>query len=63
MAALMEEIAELQERLSDGAFYARDPDGFLKRSSRLSEAQAELAAAEERWLELEMRREELERMR
>ena len=59
MAALMEEIAGLQTRLSDSALYARDPDGFVKLSSRLSEAQGELAAAEERWLELEMRREDM----
>jgi ATP-binding cassette subfamily F protein uup len=61
MAALIKEIAGLQTRLSDSALYARDPDGFVKLSSRLSEAQRELAAAEERWLELEMRREELGR--
>jgi ATP-binding cassette subfamily F protein uup len=47
--------------LSDSALYRRDPDGFLKLSSRLSAAQTELAAAEERWLELEMRREGLGR--
>jgi len=61
MAALTQEIAGLQARLSDSALYTRDPDGFLKLSSRLSAAQTELAAAEERWLELEMRREELGR--
>ena len=63
MAALTQEIAGLQARLSDSALYARDPDGFVKLSSRLSEAQGELAAAEERWLELEMRREDIERAR
>ena len=63
MMTLTQEIAGLQARLSDGAFYARDPDVFLKLSSRLNEAQAELAAAEERWLELEMRREDIERPR
>jgi ATP-binding cassette subfamily F protein uup len=61
MAALTQEIAGLQARLSDSALYRRDPDGFLKLSSRLSAAQTELAAAEERWLELEMRREGLGR--
>ncbi|HYK79268.1 MAG TPA: ATP-binding cassette domain-containing protein [Micropepsaceae bacterium] len=61
MAALTQEISGLQARLSDSALYTRDPDGFLKLSSRLSAAQTELAVAEERWLELEMRREELGR--
>ena len=63
IAKLAAEISELQARLSDSALYARDPDGFVKLSSRLSEAQRELAAAEERWLELEMRREDMERPR
>ncbi len=63
ISALTEEIAGLQARLSDSAFYARDAEGFLKLSSRLSEAQRELAGAEERWLELEMRREDMERLR
>jgi ATP-binding cassette subfamily F protein uup len=61
IAKLSAEIAGLQTRLSDSALYARDPDGFVKLSSRLNEAQRELAAVEERWLELEMRREELGR--
>jgi ABC transport system ATP-binding/permease protein len=63
IAARMEEIAGLQAQLSDNALYARDPDGFVKLSFRLNEAQGELAAAEERWLELEMRREDIERSR
>jgi ATP-binding cassette subfamily F protein uup len=63
IAALAEEIITLQARLSDSALYARDPDGFVKLSSRLGDAQRELAAAEERWLELEMRREDFERPR
>ena len=63
IAKFSAEISGLQARLSDSAFYARDPDGFVKLSLRLSEAQRELAAAEERWLELEMRRENFERPR
>src|SRR5258706_11616700 len=63
ISALTEEIAGLQARLSDSAFYGGDGEGFLKLSSRLSEAQRELAGAEERWLELEMRREDMERLR
>jgi len=53
-------VAALQAKLSDPGFYARDPQGFEKATARLTEAEAELAAAEERWLELELLREELE---
>jgi ATP-binding cassette subfamily F protein uup len=59
MAALDKEIAKLQEKLADPAFYGKDPAGFAKSSERLETAQAELAAGEERWLELEMLAEEL----
>ena len=51
----------LHAKLSDSAFYARDPKGFAAASAQLVEAQTALASAEERWLELEMLREELER--
>jgi ATP-binding cassette subfamily F protein uup len=61
MAALEKDIAVLHTKLADSAFYARDPKGFAAASAKLVEAQSELAAAEERWLELEMLREELER--
>ena len=40
--------------------YARDRQAFAQASEALSATQAELAAAEERWLELEMLREEIE---
>ena len=48
----------LEVRVADSAFYARDPAGFAKATEALATAQASLAAAEERWLELEMLREE-----
>jgi ATP-binding cassette subfamily F protein uup len=54
------EIHALNERLSADGYYARDPKGFAADSARLAELQASLAAAEERWLELEMQREALE---
>ncbi|PKU22678.1 ATP-binding cassette domain-containing protein [Telmatospirillum siberiense] len=57
--ALASEIAGIERELADPALYSRDPDGFSRRSTRLEEARAALAAAEERWLELEMKREEL----
>jgi ATP-binding cassette subfamily F protein uup len=61
ITALQAELAGLQEQLSDGSAYARDPDKFKSLSARLGELHAELAAAEERWLELEILREDLER--
>ncbi|HVP86181.1 MAG TPA: ATP-binding cassette domain-containing protein [Rhizomicrobium sp.] len=60
MAALEKKIATLQEKLSDGALYARDPKAFAALSADLEKAQATLTEHEHRWLELEMLREELE---
>jgi ATP-binding cassette subfamily F protein uup len=61
MAVLEKEIAALHTKLADSKFYARDPDGFAAASAKLEAAESELASSEERWLELEMLREELER--
>ena len=58
--ALESEIARLQAVLADPAFYARDPDGFARAAADLEAAGADLAAAEDRWLTLEMLRDELE---
>ena len=60
IVALTAEIAALQAQLADGALYARDPKRFLELSAKLSKAEAEKHAAETRWLELEMLREEIE---
>lgn len=60
MAALEKKIAQLNTKMADPAFYSKDPKGFAKASEDLSAAQGELSAAEERWLELEALREELE---
>ena len=60
MTALEKEIGALHDVLADSALYARDPRKFADASAKLEKAQAELAASEERWLELEMLREELE---
>ena len=59
MAALESEIAELQALLGQEDLFNREPDRFQQAVSRLEAAQGELEAAEERWLELEMMREEL----
>ena len=60
IAAVEAQLASLRERLSDPAYYGRDPAGFTRESTALAEAEAKLAALEERWLELEIMREEIE---
>ncbi|HEY2034617.1 MAG TPA: ATP-binding cassette domain-containing protein [Rhizomicrobium sp.] len=59
MTTLEKEIALLHETLADSALYTRDPKKFTAASEKLEKAQTELSASEERWLELEMLREEL----
>jgi ABC transport system ATP-binding/permease protein len=59
IAALQAEIRKLDARLTDPGLYARDRKSFDATSAALATAHAELSAAEERWLELEMLREEL----
>jgi ATP-binding cassette subfamily F protein uup len=60
IAALEKTIASLQTELSDGSLYARDPVKGRDLSARLAGAEIERAACEDRWLELEMLREEVE---
>lgn len=57
---LTKEIEKLHTALADPALYAKDPKKFQDYSARASAAEAERTAAEDRWLELEALREELE---
>ncbi|MBO6667154.1 ATP-binding cassette domain-containing protein [Parvibaculum sp.] len=59
MPALEKEIAALEAALADPDLYARDPDKFHKTTERHDALKAALEKAEELWLELEMKREEL----
>jgi ABC transport system ATP-binding/permease protein len=59
IAALQARIGELQRKLDDPTYYTRDSKGFAETTQGLAEAQAKIAAAEDRWLELEMLREEI----
>jgi ATP-binding cassette subfamily F protein uup len=59
IAGLQTKADELQTRLGDPQFYARDRAGFEKVTADLGETQRKLAAAEEQWLELEILREEI----
>lgn len=60
MEELGSKIGKVQEILADPDLYRRDPARFQKAMDAMTALQAELGAAEERWLELEMLREELE---
>ena len=59
LEALRQEIAELERRLADPGFYARDAAGFAMATQRLGAAAIERSAAEDRWLELEEKRERI----
>jgi ATP-binding cassette subfamily F protein uup len=59
IAALQGEAAALQAKLDDPSFYVRDRAGFEKTTATLGDLHTKIAAAEEQWLELEIRREEL----
>ena len=60
IATLQADAAPAAGSLGDPGLYARDRQAFTQASEALSATQVELAAAEERWLELEMLREEIE---
>lgn len=53
ITALETEIQDLIAQLQDANFYQTNPDGFMASTRRLSDAKAELEAAETRWLELD----------
>jgi ATP-binding cassette subfamily F protein uup len=57
--ALNAEISRLEQLLADASFYDRDREGFAAAGTKLAQAQAQLAAAEEEWLRLELLREEV----
>ncbi|MGZ5814319.1 MAG: ABC-F family ATP-binding cassette domain-containing protein [Xanthobacteraceae bacterium] len=58
--ALTAEVRALHGRLDDPGLYARDRKSFEETSAALAATQSELAAAEAKWLELEILREEIE---
>jgi ATP-binding cassette subfamily F protein uup len=57
--ALEKEQAGLEAKLADPGFFGRDAAAFHAATNRLAAAVTERAAAEDRWLELELLREEL----
>jgi len=59
IVALQAEAAALQARLADPDLYARDRAAFEQVSAALGAVHHKIAAAEEKWLELEILREEI----
>ena len=60
MDKLHKDIARLETTLADASLFRRDPKGFDKTITSLAKARDDMAKAEEQWLDLEMKREELE---
>jgi ATP-binding cassette subfamily F protein uup len=61
IATLQAEIARQQRLLDDPDLYRKDRKAFDAASQAIAVAEQELTAAEDRWLELEMLREEIEK--
>ncbi len=59
MKKLQAEVEEHQAVLAEADLFARDPVQFQTAADDLAAAEADLAAAEDRWLELEMLRDEM----
>jgi ATP-binding cassette subfamily F protein uup len=59
MEQLRKDIVAANKKLADPALYSRDPKGFAAASEVLHKAEADLAAAENDWLELEILKEEI----
>jgi ATP-binding cassette subfamily F protein uup len=60
MEDLHNQIGSLQKTMADPMLYSRDPETFQSASAKLLKAENALGMAEEQWLELEMKREEIE---
>ena len=60
MEGLTAERARLQSRMAEPDLYRKDPAAFAAATSQLTRIERDLAAAEERWLQLEIMREALE---
>jgi ABC transport system ATP-binding/permease protein len=60
IASLQARVEALNSELADPRLYARDPGQFTAKTAALATAHDELSAAEDQWLTLEMRHEEIE---
>jgi ATP-binding cassette subfamily F protein uup len=59
MEGLQASVLKLENQLADPELYSKNPAKFAKVTEDLETARLALAEAEERWIELEMKREEL----
>ena len=59
ISGLHDEAGALQRKLDDPTFFSRDRVAFEQATTALGGIQVKLAEAEDRWLELEILREEL----
>lgn len=60
IAALETKIGGLRQRLAEPDLFSRDPKGFQEAAAALERAEHDLSGMEEKWLELEMLKEEIE---
>ena len=60
IAKLSSAIEKAEARLADMDFFARDPEAYQKMAAKLEQDRTDKASKEESWLELEMKREEIE---
>ena len=60
---IQRQLGEIEKFLGDADAHDRDPQGYMQASRRHGDLQAELAAAEDEWLRLELLREEMESLR
>jgi ATP-binding cassette subfamily F protein uup len=60
IAALQGQVDALNSELADPGLYARDPERFAAKTAALAAAHDALTAAEDQWLTLDLRREEIE---
>jgi ATP-binding cassette subfamily F protein uup len=61
--SLQARVAVLNNELVHPGLYDRDPDGFATMTAALATVHEELTAAEDQWLALEIRREEIDSAR
>ena len=63
LAALEEKIQVAELKMADPDFYQADPVAFDKTAADLEKLKSELEAAETKWLELQIKQEEIEAMK
>jgi ATP-binding cassette subfamily F protein uup len=61
IAALQAQVEALNDELAAPGLYAHNPERFAAKTAALAAAHDELTSAEDQWLTLELRREEIER--